>query len=140
MNAEEYEIRYLQSPHLMEHYPRFDNCNQYIFDSTGDYLLSVVNELDLHNLHLCKTGLYEIAKVHGGKLISEPIRNLTVDEILDIVNKENEYGSVETRRLPEDEQMAEVTMTLGEYQDLEDKLSTLAIKNHNLKKRTWKFL
>ena len=29
--------------------------------------------------------------------------------------------------------MAEVTMTLEEYQDLEDKLSTLAIKNHNLK-------
>ncbi|MCI2919069.1 hypothetical protein FH141_08130 [Staphylococcus hominis] len=103
MNAEEYEIRYLQSPHLMEYYPRFDNCNQYIFDSTGDYLLSVVNELDLHNLHLRKTGLYEIAKVHGGKLISEPIRNLTVDEILDIVNKENEYGPVETRRLSEDE-------------------------------------
>ena len=60
--AEEYEIRYLQSPHLVEYYPRFDNCNQYIFDSTNDYLLSVVNELDLHNLHLRKTGLYEIAK------------------------------------------------------------------------------
>ena len=30
--------------------------------------------------------------------------------------------------------MAEVTMTLGKYQDLEDKLSTLAMKNHNLKK------
>jgi len=30
--------------------------------------------------------------------------------------------------------MAEVTMTLEEYQDLEDKLSTLAIENHNLKK------
>lgn len=30
--------------------------------------------------------------------------------------------------------MAEVTMTLEEYQDLEDKLSTLAIGNHNLKK------
>ena len=30
--------------------------------------------------------------------------------------------------------MAEVTMTLEEYQDLEDKLSTLAIKNHNLKR------
>ncbi|WEN70329.1 hypothetical protein MT340_005305 [Staphylococcus sp. NRL 16/872] len=106
--AEEYEIRYLQSPHLVEYYSRFDNCNQYIFDSTGDYLLSVVNEsvvneLDLHNLHLRKTGLYEIAKVHGGKLISEPIRNLTVDEILDIVNKENEYGPVETRKLSEDE-------------------------------------
>lgn len=100
---EEYEIRYLQSPHLMEYYPRFDNCNQYIFDSTNDYLLSVVNELDFHDLHLHKTGLYEIAKVHGGKLISGPIRNLTVDEILDIVNKENEYGPVETKRLPEDE-------------------------------------
>lgn len=74
-------------------------------DGTNDFknLLSVVNELDLHNLHLRKTGLYEIAKVHGGKLISEPIRNLTVDEILDIVNKENEYGSVETRKLSEDE-------------------------------------
>lgn len=30
--------------------------------------------------------------------------------------------------------MAEVTMTLEEYQDLEDKLSTLAMENHNLKK------
>ena len=30
--------------------------------------------------------------------------------------------------------MAEVRMTLEEYQDLEDKLSTLAIENHNLKK------
>ena len=30
--------------------------------------------------------------------------------------------------------MAEVTMTLEEYQDLEDKLSTLAIENHSLKK------
>ena len=30
--------------------------------------------------------------------------------------------------------MAEVTMTLEEYQDLEDKLSTLAKENHNLKK------
>ena len=29
--------------------------------------------------------------------------------------------------------MAEVTMTLEEYQDLEDKLSTLAMENHNLK-------
>ncbi|PTF03964.1 hypothetical protein BUY45_06150 [Staphylococcus devriesei] len=29
--------------------------------------------------------------------------------------------------------MAEVTMTLEEYQDLEDKLSTLAKENHNLK-------
>ena len=29
--------------------------------------------------------------------------------------------------------MAEVTMTLEEYQDLEDKLSTLARENHNLK-------
>nr|WLJ25881.1 MAG: protein of unknown function (DUF1024) [Staphylococcus phage HS12] len=29
--------------------------------------------------------------------------------------------------------MAEVTMTLEEYQDLEDKLSTLAMANHNLK-------
>lgn len=103
VNDQKYEIRYLQSPHLMEYYPRFDDCNQYIFDSTNDYLLSVVNELDLHNLHLRKTGLYEIAKVHGGKLISEPIRNLTVDEILDIVNKENEYGPVETKRLPEGE-------------------------------------
>lgn len=99
--GEEYEIRYLQSPHLMEYYPIFDNCNHYIFDSTGDYLLSVVNELDLHDLHLHKTGLYEIAKVHGGKLISEPIRNLTVDEILDFVNKENEYWTVETKRLLE---------------------------------------
>ena len=63
----------------------------------------VVNELDFHDLYFHNTGLYEIAKVHGGKLISEPIRNLTVDEILDIVNKENEYGPVETKRLPEDE-------------------------------------
>ena len=30
--------------------------------------------------------------------------------------------------------MAELTMTLEEYQDLEDKLSTLAKENHNLKK------
>lgn len=30
--------------------------------------------------------------------------------------------------------MAEVTMTLEEYQDLEDKLSTLAMKNQSLKK------
>lgn len=30
--------------------------------------------------------------------------------------------------------MAEVRMTLEEYQDLEDKLSTLAMENHNLKK------
>ena len=30
--------------------------------------------------------------------------------------------------------MAEVTMTLEEYQDLEDKLSTLAKKNHELTK------
>ena len=30
--------------------------------------------------------------------------------------------------------MTEVTMTLEEYQDLEDKLSTLAKENHNLKK------
>ena len=30
--------------------------------------------------------------------------------------------------------MAELTMTLEEYQDLEDKLSTLAMKNHSLKK------
>ena len=29
--------------------------------------------------------------------------------------------------------MAKVTMTLEEYQDLEDKLSTLAMGNHNLK-------
>ncbi|SUM72761.1 Uncharacterised protein [Staphylococcus hominis] len=29
--------------------------------------------------------------------------------------------------------MAEVKMTLEEYQDLEDKLSTLAMENHNLK-------
>lgn len=29
--------------------------------------------------------------------------------------------------------MAEVTMTLEEYQDLEDKLSTLARENHNFK-------
>ena len=34
--------------------------------------------------------------------MSEPIRNLTVDEILDIVNKENEYGPVKTKRLPEE--------------------------------------
>lgn len=101
--AGEYEMIYLQSPHLMEYYPRFDECNQYIFDSTGDYLLSVVNELDFHNLHFRKTGLYEIAKVHGGKLINDPIRNLTVDEIIDIVNKENEYGPVKTKMLSEDE-------------------------------------
>lgn len=30
--------------------------------------------------------------------------------------------------------MAEVRMTLEEYQDLEDKLSTLGMKNHSLKK------
>lgn len=29
--------------------------------------------------------------------------------------------------------MAEVRMTLEEYQDLEDRLSTLAMANHNLK-------
>lgn len=106
MNTKEYEIRYLQLPHLVQYYTKFDNCNQYIFNSTGNYLLSVVNELnelELHSLYLNTTGLYEIAKVHGGKLISEPIKNLTVDEILDIVNKENEYGPVETRRLSEDE-------------------------------------
>lgn len=101
--SDRFEKRFLQNDNLITCHPRFENCNQYIFDSTNDYLLSVVNELDLHDLHLHKTGLYEIAKVHGGKLISEPIRNLTVDQILDIVNKENEYGPVETKRLSEDE-------------------------------------
>ncbi len=86
---EEYEIRYLQSPFLMEHHKGLKGYRQYIFDTTSDYLLSVVNKYGLHGY---RNDLYEIAKVSCGEVLSEPIRGLTVDKILKIVNKENEYG------------------------------------------------
>ena len=58
-------------------------------------LLSVVDEYDIDG---SRKGLYEIAKIKQGNVLNSPIRFLTVDEILEIVNKENEYGNVETKR------------------------------------------
>ena len=46
-NGEEYEIRYLQSPHLVEYYRDLITAINTSSMSTNDYLLSVVNELDL---------------------------------------------------------------------------------------------
>lgn len=90
-----FEKRFLQNENLMTCHPRFENINQYIFDSRNDYALSVVDEYDIDG---SKKGLYEIAKIKQGSVLNDPKRYLTVDEILEIVNKENEYGNVETKR------------------------------------------
>lgn len=90
-----FEQRFLQNDNLITCHPRFERCNQYIFDTRSDYALSVVDEYDIDG---SKKGLYEIAKIKQGSVLNDPKRNLTVDEILEIVNKENEYGNVETKR------------------------------------------
>lgn len=90
-----FETRFLQNDNLITYHPAYATCNQYIFDSRNDYMLSVVDEYDRDGT---KKGLYEIAKIKEGSVLNIPKRNLTVDEILEIVNKENEYGNVETKR------------------------------------------
>ena len=90
-----FEKRFLENDNLITSHPRFETCNQYIFDSRNDYALSVVDEYDIDG---SKKGLYEIAKIKQGSVLNDPQRNLTVDEILEIVNKENEIGNVETKR------------------------------------------
>lgn len=90
-----FEQKFLENDNLITYHPRFEKINQYIFDSTNDYLLSVVDEYDIDGT---RKGLYEIAKIKQGNVLNSPIRCLTVDEILEIVNKENEYGNVETKR------------------------------------------
>lgn len=90
-----FEQKFIQNDNLVTCHPRFERCNQYIFDTRSDYALSVVDEYDIDG---SKKGLYEIAKIKQGSVLNDPERNLTVDEILEIVNKENEIGNVETKR------------------------------------------
>lgn len=90
-----FEQRFLENDNIITYHPRFEKCNQYIFDSRNDYLLSVVDEYDIDG---SKKGLYEVAKIKQGSVLNDPTRYLTVDEILEIVNKENEIGRIETKR------------------------------------------
>lgn len=90
-----FEQRFLENDNIITYHPRFEKCNQYIFDSRNDYMLSVVDEFDIDGT---RKGFYEIAKIKERSVLNDPIRCLTVDEILEIVNKENEYGNVETKR------------------------------------------
>lgn len=89
-----FENRFLSCPHLMEHGDLHDG-EQYIFDTRDDYLLSVVRHSYSYG-H--EKGLYEMAKLSGGNVISEPIGWLSVDEVLEKVEDENRYGHLETKK------------------------------------------